>query len=229
MSPSEPRSHTSVMRELVTLAGRRVLDIGSGDGSLVRRLRREGADAIGVEPGPQQLIRAREAADNDGALYVCAGAESLPLADATFDIAVFFNSLHHVPGDLHDRAMAEAMRVLRPGGTVYIAEPIAAGSYFELMRPVDDETEVRALAYETIGGAKKFGFSDGPEVTYATRYGHPDFDAMKSTVLAINPQRRPAFEANEADLRVQFERLADYDGSTYAFTQPMRVNLLEKR
>jgi SAM-dependent methyltransferase len=47
--------------------------------------------------------------------------EALPFADGTFDAALFVGCLHHVPDPLP--ALREAQRVVRPGGTVFAAEP----------------------------------------------------------------------------------------------------------
>ena len=44
------------------------------------------------------------------------------------------------------KALAEAARVLKPGGLALIHEPEPVGGYFELTKLVDDETEVRAAA-----------------------------------------------------------------------------------
>ena len=72
-----------VLAEAVPLRGRTVLDVGCGDGGLVRRLRAAGADALGIDV---DVERAR-AADPDGR-YLVGGAEALPLPDASVDAAV---------------------------------------------------------------------------------------------------------------------------------------------
>ena len=43
--------------------------------------------------------------------------------------------------------------MIRPGGAVYVAEPLAEGNFFELTRMVDDETEVRAAAQAALAKA----------------------------------------------------------------------------
>src|SRR5262245_29132691 len=112
-----------------------IVDVGCGDGSLVRHLARRGAHAVGVEVGAEPLARARAHDTVADERYEQAGAQALPLDDGVADAVVFSNSLHHVPGELLDTALAEAARVLRPGGLVYVQEPVAEGAYFELLRP----------------------------------------------------------------------------------------------
>ena len=135
-----------VLAELVPLSGRTVVDVGCGDGAFVRRLRAAGADALGVDI---DVARAWEA-DPDGR-YLTGGAEALPLDDASVDVAVLMRSLHHVPDP--DAAFPELRRVVRD--LVYVAEPLPTGSFFELMLPVDDETEVRAAAQAAIAARRR--------------------------------------------------------------------------
>ena len=79
-------------------------------------------------------------------------AESLPVADGSVDGVFFFRSLHHVPVEHMDTALAEAMRVLKPGtGFLCVIEPAVTGTYFKVMRPFHDETLVRAHAQAALG------------------------------------------------------------------------------
>src|SRR4051795_7805129 len=135
------------LQQALTLTGRTVVDIGCGSGAIVRKLREAGADALGVDID----VTAAKEADPDG-LYFQGGAEALPLADQSVDVAVLFKSLHHVP-DPH-AAFPELHRVVRD--SVFVVEPLPEGEYFELMRPVDDETEVRATAQRAMAEAQGF-------------------------------------------------------------------------
>lgn len=95
--------------------GREALEVGCGTGLLLRRLAEHARRAVGVDLSPGMLARARERG-----LDVHEGsATALPFADASFDVAVSFKTLAHVP-DLSG-ALAEMARVVRPGG-VLIAE-----------------------------------------------------------------------------------------------------------
>lgn len=97
------------------LAGRRILDVGCGTGQLVAALAGR-ARAWGVDPSEAMLEQARAAAP--GAAFKRARAESLPFKDAWFERVVFRLVLHLVD---RRRALAEAHRVLVPGGRVALA------------------------------------------------------------------------------------------------------------
>jgi len=134
----------------VELDGKRVVDVGAGAGALVRFLRSQGADPIGVECGEAMLAQAREADADHVDSYTEGVGQDLPLEDRSADVVVFSYSLHHVPAGEMATALHEAARVLRPGGTLAILEPIAEGSGFETHKLIDDETEVRAAAQSAL-------------------------------------------------------------------------------
>ncbi len=196
-----------VLAELVPLSGRTVLDVGCGDGAFVRRLRAAGADAFGVDI---DVARALEA--DPGGRYLEGGAEALPLPAASVDVAVLMRSLHHVPDP--DAAFPELRRVVRD--LVYIAEPLPTGNFFELMLPVDDETDVRAAAQAAI--ARAGGFERIGSVSYDMGIRLDAFEDFRDMVLAADPDRAERFAAVEAELRERF-RPGPYDA-------PMRADLL---
>ena len=115
------------------LAGARVLDIGCGDGALVRALAARGAMAVGVDPDPAMLTaaRQRDAEANIFANFLEARAESLPFPDASFDVAVAVTVLCFVPDA--KAAVREMARVLRPGGRLVLGE-LGRWSLWALMR-----------------------------------------------------------------------------------------------
>ncbi|MBY6112951.1 class I SAM-dependent methyltransferase [Mameliella alba] len=93
------------------------LDVGCGEGRFCRMLRSIGITAVGLDPTPQLLSRAREL-DPD-ADYQSGRAEHLPFDDNSFDLVVSYLSLIDIPG--HIRAIAEMARVLTPGGRLLVA------------------------------------------------------------------------------------------------------------
>ena len=99
------------------LGAGKALDVGCGEGRFCRILRREGFDPIGLDP-TLELLDAARAKDPDGA-YVEGRAEALGFPDASFDLVVSCLSLIDI--ERADEAIAEMARVLKPGGTLLVA------------------------------------------------------------------------------------------------------------
>jgi ubiquinone/menaquinone biosynthesis C-methylase UbiE len=83
---------TRVLHNLVRLAGRNVLEIGSGDGRLTWRYAHRTASVVGVESEEGHVLRARAAAPpalRNRVDFHVADAASVELPDAAFDVVVF--------------------------------------------------------------------------------------------------------------------------------------------
>jgi 2-polyprenyl-3-methyl-5-hydroxy-6-metoxy-1,4-benzoquinol methylase len=225
---AEILSNESVLNEVLDLKGLRVVDIGSGAGEMVRYMTRQGASVTGLECGELQLEKARSYPPEGDEVYLEGVGQEQPFDDDSFDVVTFFNSLHHVPVEHMAGALAEAMRVVKSAGTVYVGEPIASGRGFELNAPIDDETAVRSCAYDAIQNAAAHGLLQVREIFYDTVYHYENFAAFKDNMIRIDPTRRTPFEAMEDDLRSAFERLGIPDEQGIRFDQPMRVNVLKK-
>lgn len=99
---------------VVPRVGRRTLEVGCGEGRVTRDLSARGHRVIGVDSSPT-LLAAAGAADPKGT-YLLADAAALPLAPASVDLVVAYNSLMDV-ADLAG-TVAEMARVLTPRGRV---------------------------------------------------------------------------------------------------------------
>ncbi len=224
------RTHREVMEDALELSGARVADIGCGDGALGRLMPRLGARATGIDPPEGQLGRARAAEPAGGEDYLQGVGEDLPLPERTLDVAVFFNALHHVPVEHQGAALAEAARTLKPGGLLYVVEPVARGPHFSVTRRIEDETLVRAEAYEALmAAARGPDFGAARELTYLTEIRYQSFEAFCDHLIAVDESRRPAVEAREGDLRAAFEANAERRDGAFVFAQPARLNLLVRR
>ncbi|GGH08358.1 class I SAM-dependent methyltransferase [Silvibacterium dinghuense] len=109
--------HTpAFLAALPPVAGLQGLDIGCGEGANTRALARLGARMQGVDIAPTFVRYAEEAerAEPLGIQYRQGDGMALPFADRSFDFATAFMSLMDMPEP--GRALAEARRVLRPGG-----------------------------------------------------------------------------------------------------------------
>jgi len=106
--------------DFASTRGQRVLEIGVGVGSDFIRFVRAGAHATGVDLTEHSvaLVRRRLELEGLSADLQRADAERLPFPDGSFDVVYSWGVLHHTPDS--DRAIAEAQRVLKPGGRLCV-------------------------------------------------------------------------------------------------------------
>lgn len=100
-----------------------VADLGAGEGAVAFLLARRARRVVAVDSSPQMVDYGRRLAAERGVSnveYRLGDLESLPLDDESLDAAVFSQSLHHAQHP--ERAIAEAWRVLRPGGRVVVLD-----------------------------------------------------------------------------------------------------------
>lgn len=218
----------AVLEALVPLAGARIIEAGCGAAQLARDLlaRHETAAVVGIEVDDRQLAKNRSA-PAERLQFERAGAESIPFASASFDGALMLKSLHHVPLAMMDRALSELFRVLRPGGWLYISEPVYAGELNELIRVFNDEREVRAAAQGALDRAIASGlWLSAAERRFEMPVSFAGFDDFERRMM------RPTFADHGIDdamiERVKL-RYAPHQGNHGAhFTRPMHVRLLRK-
>jgi arsenite methyltransferase len=116
-------------RRLAELAGvgpgRRVLDVACGSGATARLLARElDCVVVGVDLGARAIEQAKRATHaGERASFLLGDAEAIPLPDASFDVALSECSLCTFPDK--PRAITEMARVVRPGGSIAIADVTA--------------------------------------------------------------------------------------------------------
>jgi ubiquinone/menaquinone biosynthesis C-methylase UbiE len=219
-------SNAKIAAELLTGTGTRALDIGCGEGKFTRGLTAIFADVGGIDVKAYKIAEAAESARQEGVTvnFRTASGEAIPDADASYDTVVFSNSLHHMPSS--EAALAEALRVLKSGGLLYVMEPVPAGNYHEATKLVNDETEIRTKAYQDL--SKLAGVTSVREIMYRARRGFASFDAWKADQLDRDMKRKAKFDAQPDAVRSRFETSADREDGRLVFDQVYRVNLLRK-
>ncbi len=107
---------------IVSLAELRVLELGCGDGALIRSLAHYGAGLSQVNGIDIDQARASSAHAAYSPAAIAAGdASHLPYRDASFDLALAFTSFSSMTDEaVRTRAATEALRVLRPGGLLVV-------------------------------------------------------------------------------------------------------------
>ena len=96
---------------------RAALDVGCGEGRFCRMLSAEGVACTGIDPTPALIAHAQER--DPAGHYIEASGEALPFDEASFDLVVSYLSLIDMPEITVP--IAEMARVLRPGGTLLVA------------------------------------------------------------------------------------------------------------
>lgn len=209
-----------ILAILADAGARSVLDIGCGGGALSSTLSRHGHAVTGIDPDGDAIARAREGVPD--ARFEQATAEALPFADASLDAAVFLNALHHVPVPLMRQALSEVRRVLRPGGTLIVVEPLAEGSFFEVMRPVEDETDIRREALAALRADIAAGnWTELSEQRYDRFTDFASVDGFIDYLVAVDPARRASADAQRAELDALLKGQAETVDSAFRLAQPL--------
>jgi ubiquinone/menaquinone biosynthesis C-methylase UbiE len=153
-----------VKRELVPWGiegvelGDDVLEIGAGLGATTRVLapQLEQLTLIELEHSSAERLRAKFAPAVD---VVEGDATKMPFPDGRFSAVLCFTMLHHVPSpELQDALMAEACRVLRPGGTFAGTDSLGGGVAFTVLHVAD--TFVRVPPETLADRLRAAGFCD---------------------------------------------------------------------
>jgi SAM-dependent methyltransferase len=114
-----------LLRHLPATQGR-VLDIGCGNGALLRQLRSAGriAGGAGVDASERMIELARRHAAGDATLsFACVDGPVLPFPEAAFDCVTSLLSFRYLDWD---PLMNEIRRVLKPGGRILIVDMVTA-------------------------------------------------------------------------------------------------------
>lgn len=222
-------SPMSIVRSLVpSLVDLRLLDIGSGDGSFARIAVEAGANVTGIDPNPEAVSKAKNQVPQ--AKFDIGMAEKLPYGDASFDMVVIVNTLHHVPIPEMELALWEASRVLDAHGFLVVVEPSANGSFFEALRLVEDETAVRMAAQLALKKVVASGqLKEIRSINYVRRETFDNAERFLERILAVDPAREIAAQSRLKEVIHAINKAAiKLATGQLAFDQPIKADVLAR-
>ncbi|MGY2875208.1 SAM-dependent methyltransferase [Marmoricola sp. URHA0025 HA25] len=177
-----------VRRELAGLTAGRALDVGCGSGGNSDVLRRLGWDVTALDHSEEAVTSTRRR----GLRVLRADARILPFPGSTFDLVISTDAWEHVEED--DLVADEAHRVLRPGGTLFVAVPsgtdlwsghdVALGHH----RRYERESLVRLVEHAGFRVADVFSWNVLLRpVAKARRTRRRTWATSKSEMVPVNP------------------------------------------
>jgi len=222
-------SEWQVYEPLLQLDGASILELGCGKAELTRHIATNGRDrrVLALEVDEAQHALNQRISDLPNVDFRLGGAEAIPVADGSMDIVLLFKSLHHVPVDLMPMALEEIRRVLRPGGLVYVSEPVFAGAFNDILQLFHNESRVRMAAFAALESAVASGrFELVEEIFFLAPQRFADFDAFERGVIGVTHTRHHLTPEVHAEVK---RRFATHQTPTGAlFHAPMRVDLLRR-
>jgi ubiquinone/menaquinone biosynthesis C-methylase UbiE len=153
---SQAATDVGLLDAIVTMAdprpGERWLEAACGPGLIARRLARDVGEVEGYDITPAMIDIARRealAAELGNVRFQVGDATALPVAADSFDGAVSRFSIHHIP--LPERMLRELARVVKPGGRIVLADPVAdadpdAAAWSQALERLRDPTHWASLS-----------------------------------------------------------------------------------
>ena len=218
-----------IYNRVLTLDGARILELGCGRAELTRLIATQGVarEILALEVDEIQHALNLQLTDLPNVEFKLAGAQQIPAADNAFEVAFMFKSLHHVPLDLMAPALREIHRVLKPGGYLYVSEPIFAGAFNDILRLFHHEERVRDAAFMAVKRAVTEGiFELTEEIFFNAPIKFQDFAEYERMVIGVTHTRHHLTSEIYAEVKTHFARHMTPGGARFAM--PMRVDLLRK-
>lgn len=131
--------------QFVDLKGKRVLEVGCGNGRISLLLASKADQLIAIDPDKLKIEEAK--ARGVGVEFYVGSGENLDFPDNVFDVIIFTLSLHHQDSE---QALKEAKRVLKEGGTILVIEPAVDGEVEKLLSLLVNEDQAKLDAQEAI-------------------------------------------------------------------------------
>lgn len=211
------------------------LDVATGTGNTALALAPHVAQVVGLDMAAKMMAHAQKRAAEEGrrnSIFVRGSAEDMPFPDGAFTLVTSRHAPHHF---LHlDRFLAEAYRVLKPGGRLVIADQISPSAEikpwldeFHTTRDPSHFTQRTVPEWRELTGAAGFSWVKDTLVPYRM-----DFDwwtqqsgCTPETIQKLRGQMHTLSDAHRQDILAEFGG----QGELVAHTDFMLVARLERR
>src|SRR3954467_12806342 len=168
-----------------------VVDVGAGTGFTTTGIVKRGVAperVTMIDQSPHQLARARRKRALDAVAKRIGDAEDLPLATDSVDRYVSAGSIEYWPDP--QRAIAEAYRVLRPGGVALVIGPLRRTH--PLARRLSDAWMLFPSGDEYVAWMERAGFADLEQVTVAPPWWRREWDDYGVAVAGVKQGAGPS-------------------------------------
>ncbi len=206
--------------------GKRVVDIGCGAGYGAAELARSAASVIGIDNSCEAIRYATAHYPAANVRFLCGSGTALPLPDASVDLVVAFEMIEHLPD--WRRLLAEARRVLAPGGEFIVSTPNKL--FYEESRKLSGPNpyhvheftfeEFRAALAEVFPHVSLFVQNHGPAIVF-----HPVGQARGAEVRLESGSLAP----EDSNFFIAVCALAPITGSPAFVYLPSAANILRER
>lgn len=216
-------SEIDILKASFRFRGKTVVDVGCGTGRISRLIASLGASVIGID-APELINLAEKQPVTENILFKTGTGQNLPVESNYADIIIYFASFHHVPEVEMNAALNECHRVLKEDGLLCFCEPLTdKGSYYDLTGLVEDEREIREIAYAYISFAGETDFHMVAELYYYMERSFEDFRNLVNIYVSDQKQREDIlYRAKEIVLQTN----PDIDSAR--FRSLARMNILQK-
>jgi ubiquinone/menaquinone biosynthesis C-methylase UbiE len=221
----EPEIYESVL----TLDNKKILELGCGTARITRLIATIGKGRIITATEVDKIQHKKNTLINDlpNVEFKLGGGENIQASDNTFDIVFMFKSLHHVPLALMGNVLQEIRRVLKPGGLLYISEPIFKGDFNQILKLFHNEEVVRQKAFDAIKRAidtETFTLVD--EIFFNSPSIYENFEQFEEIIIKVTHTDHHL--PDELYTKVKEKFAYYFQQNNGHFLSPIRVDILRK-
>lgn len=159
-----------------------------------------------------------------------AGMQDFTADDESVDAVIMLKSLHHVPFQDIPAGFDKVKQSLKPGGKLFINEPVFKGDFNDILRLFHDEEQVRSQAFDILKGQVESGeFTLEKEIHFQNRIKYPrGFADFEESVLGSTFNHFHLTDDVLKTVKERFQQHVRDDGSA-EFLMPTRADILVKK